>query len=103
MPYTREEATEITEDFEDLIGTEIVMGDPATEIMYVALAPASFENHKDYAETYHQKIMADPGYVYESRGNLYDVAVIIGEPGHFTLKNIRDYVAEAGIPYNFPA
>jgi hypothetical protein len=102
MIYTFEEAAEMMEDFEDLLGTEIVMGSPATEIWYVTAAPSDVEDQPGFAEEHHQNVMADASYVYKNDVDQYDVVLIIGQPGSFTIKNIRDYVAEAGIGYNFP-
>jgi len=102
MAYTYAQAIEITEDFEDLAGTELVMGNRDTEIWYVALAPPGFETRPGFAEAHHKAVTGDASYSYQDPAGQYDVAVIIGQPGSFTTKNIRDYVAEAGIGYNFP-
>lgn len=90
------------EDFEDLVGTEIVMGNRDTEIYYITRAPKDLVDYTDFAESYHKSVLADPAYIYEISQNDCEVIVIIGQPGSFTVKTIRDYVGEAGIGYNFP-
>ena len=102
MAYTLEQASEIIEDFEDLVGTEIVMGNRSTEIYYITHAPVTLTNYVDFADQHHESVISNPAHIYENTANEYEVIVIIGQPGSFTVKPIKEYVAEAGIGYNFP-
>jgi hypothetical protein len=102
MPYTFEQASEIIEDFEDLIGTEIVMGNRDTEIYYITQASFGLNSYVDYARQHHELVTSNPAHIYENATNEYEVIVIIGQPGSFTAKPIKEYVSEAGIGYNFP-
>jgi hypothetical protein len=100
MAFTLEQATEIIEDFEDLVGTEIVMGNRDTEIQYITTAPVGLASYISFAENFH---VSNGTNIYENQDDEHEIIVIIGQPGSFTVKTIKDYVVEAGIGYNFPS
>jgi hypothetical protein len=98
-PFTLEEANDIVEDFEDVIGTAFGNSFDAPDITYVIAAPFDSSLHIPFIEAYHNKTH----YNYSEEGE-YDVLVIaMAEEGVEIYQNIREYVKAHGINYHFPA
>lgn len=97
-PFTRQQAEEIAEDFEDLIGTSLGSSSSAPEITHVLPSPFN----RDQSDLFIKNVI-DGNETWEDVANEYDVMVLGVENGKLELAvYIRDYIAANGIRYNFP-
>ena len=103
-PFTFDEATEICEDFEDLIDTEFTLDLKTYLIDNVVVSPF---NEQDKQKFIHSHLAAKDGSAPQNnyKGEDYDVILFIydadneGDKEHI---NIRAFAAQQGIAYNFP-
>ena len=105
FPFTLEEATDIAEDFEDLIDTDFAVGNSLVfEVNNVLICPYEDEDKKKFASHYHETKdvqIALKSYV----GNEYDVIVFaynIDDIADYNYTDIRTFVEQRGINYSFP-
>jgi hypothetical protein len=105
QPFNLATAQDICEDFEDLIDTEIGFG--SSVVLYidnVLVCPFDENIRQKFAECYHQTHNAAQA-MSEYSGNDYDVMVFAThpeEPKGYTYMDIRTFVEQTGISYNFP-
>lgn len=106
--FTLEQATEICEDFEDLIDTEFTYrSQPPLKLVIDHVAIAPFEQRDK--ETFINAYMAsgDPGAALnEYKGNQYDVLILAqnaNDANDIVVMDIRQYIEENNVGYNFPA
>jgi hypothetical protein len=100
-PFTLEEAIEIAEDFQDLVGTELKRMPPIT---YVAVGPADLEWDANYIKTIDENADTE-GYQYTHENDQYDVYAIWTQPDTDidSAVDIRTLTDASGIAYGFPA
>jgi len=105
FPFTLEEATDIAEDFEDLIDTDFAMGNSLVyEVNNVLVCPYEEEDKKKFATYYHdtkEAQLAMKSYI----GNEYDVIVFaynIDDITNYLYTDIRRFTEQRGITYSFP-
>lgn len=105
--FTKEQATEICEDFEDLTGTELVIRTDMPvkcEIDAVCMVPFDETSRKAFAEAYLSSgdaVQALAAYT----GNLFDVMIIshsLTNQSEVIFQTIREYINANGVRYNFP-
>lgn len=103
--FTREEAEEIREDFEDLEGTELIIHTNEAlrcEVEQVAVAPFERTDCDVFLEAY--TINNNPTEALNVyNGADYDV-IIIARSGNneLIIQRIREYIEANGVRYNFP-
>jgi hypothetical protein len=104
IPFTLEEATDIAEDFEDLIDTDFEFDGAVYEVIDVMIAPFEEEEGKNfiahYSRTKNKEVALS---VYT--GSKYDVIVFacdIDAADKYTCIDIRTFTDQKGIRYNFP-
>ncbi|MES2702132.1 MAG: hypothetical protein V4649_05805 [Bacteroidota bacterium] len=93
-PFTFEQATEICEDFEDLLDTEFRHRDDMVLVEQVVICPYDAAHR-------HQFISGGNN---ESPGDTCDVVLVTttansSDPIYIP---IREYIADNGVSYNFP-
>lgn len=105
--FTLEQATEICEDFEDLIDTEFTYrSEPPIKLLidYVAIAPFDKEDKEAFVNSY--TASGDPvGALNNYAGDKYDVLILgqnANDPNDIIILDIRQYIAENNVAYNFP-
>lgn len=100
-PFTLEEAIEIAEDFQDLVGTELMRMPPIT---HVAVGPADIDWDTNYIKTI-DKNADNEGYLYIHENDQYDVYAIWTQPDTEvdSAVDIRTLTEASGIAYGFPA
>ena len=97
-PLTLEQAAEIADDFEDLIGS-CIQGFDSPEITHVVVGPFNREQFPDFLQN---NVFANE-LAYENPENEYDVLVIAVNNSELeAVEYIRDYISSRGIRYNFP-
>lgn len=101
IPFTLEEAIDIAEDFEDLIGTELNRMPPIT---YVAVGPYDLGMEPGYIQIIDSNA-GNSEFQYSYSGDDYDVYVIWTKPDSDTdeIIDIRTIAQAIGIPYKFPS
>lgn len=101
-PFTLQEAEQVCNYFQYLVGKELIDGDNESEITYIAISP--FNIDPSFADYHHlNEGLAD--YKYTNPENEYDVIAIVMEynsSDENLCRNIRSLVTEKGIAYNFP-
>jgi len=105
FPFTLEDATEIAEDFEDLVDTDFSMGNSLVyEVNNVLVCPYEEADKKKFAALYHETKdaqIASKSYT----GNEYDVIVFsynIDDTNSYIYTDIRTFTEQRGINYSFP-
>lgn len=103
--FTKEQATEICEDFEDLEGTELIIHtDQALkcEVLHVTVAPFNradcdiFIDKYNHANDIHNAIS-------DYNGTDYDVLIIARAINQeLIIQRIHEYIEANGVRYNFP-
>jgi len=105
FPFTLEEATDIAEDFEDLIDTDFAMGNSLVyEVNNVVVSPYEEEDKTKFAAYYHETKDAQIA-LKTYMGNEYDVIVFaydIDDVTNYIFTDIRTFVEQRGINYAFP-
>jgi hypothetical protein len=100
-PLTLDQATEIAEDFEDLIGTALgdLKNDP--DITHVVIGPYNADELPAFIFDLHLRGSSGS---YHNSADEYDVWVIVmNEDGTADeCIAIREYISTRGIYYNFP-
>lgn len=104
--FTRDEAEEIREDFEDLEGTELIIhiDEPIKcEVEHVAVAPFERADCDVFLEAY--TINNNPTEALNIyHGADYDVIIIArSENNELIIQRIREYIEANGVRYNFPS
>lgn len=107
MAFTYEQAQEICEDFEDLIGTELVLqtGKPIKcEIETVCIIPIDEAGRKTFMETYLATFDTEQALA-AYNGKEYDVVIIahsVADKNEVIVQPIEEYISRNGVRYNFP-
>jgi len=97
-PFTKQQAEEIAEDFEDLVGTSLGSSPASPEITHVLPAPFN----RDMSDLFIKDVIAGT-MQWEDPADEYDVMILGIENGAPVLAlYIRDYITANGIRYNFP-
>lgn len=98
IPFTRQQAEEIAEDFEDLIGTSLGSSSASPEITHVL--PAPFDRSQQ--ELFIQNVIAGNDHWIDPKGE-YDVLILgIENDKPELVFYIGDYIIANGINYNLP-
>jgi len=104
-PFTLEEATDIAEDFEDLIDTDFDVDGAVYEVLDVLISPFHEQDGKDFIEVY--RVSKDKETSLSAyTGDEYDVIVFacdINDADRHTYIDIRSFTEQKGIRYNFSA
>jgi hypothetical protein len=104
-PFTLEEAKEIAEDFEDLKDTEFNIDTPYEFMVHdVVVCPFNQADKKTFVDGYYRSKDQSESIRF-FKGNDYDVILFafdVDDEANYTYINIRDFVLEKGIKYNFP-
>jgi hypothetical protein len=105
--FTREQATEICEDFEDLIDTEFTFrAEPPIKLIidHVVLAPFEQDDKKAFVASY--TASGNPAEALSAyTGDKYDVLILAQnatDPNDIIVMDIRQYIQEHNVGYNFP-
>ncbi len=105
FPFTLEEATDIAEDFEDLIDTDYAVGNSQVfEVNNVLVCPYEDDDKVKFAAYYHDTKDAQVA-IKSYMGNEYDVIVFaynIDDLTNYSYTDIRTFTSERGISYTFP-
>jgi hypothetical protein len=105
--FTYEQAKDISEDFEDLIDTTMMMQhDPSEtyEVLHVAPSPYHETDKAAFLQVYKEEKDVEKAIAFYS-GSEYDVIIIahnITDINDTTTMPIRQYIEANGIRYNFP-
>lgn len=99
-PFTKEEAEEIAEDFEDLPGTPLNGSQDAPDITYVLVTPFTLRKRDAYILSYH----GNSETALPEEETEYDVAIVVMDENDTIglCETVRDYVTTRGINYHFP-
>ena len=104
-PFTHEDAEEMREDFEDLIDTDVKIGSYGIlPIDDVLVCPFGEADKKAFADQYHATKDAKTALAAYT-GSEYDVVLYAPNPddaSSYTLVDIRTFIEETGVSYNFP-
>lgn len=96
-PFSHDEAAEIAEDFEDLIDTEFTLGGVGYLIEDILICPFDASEREEWLAGY-----ADGATTMTSEE--VDVYLAVSdEGGTISYMSIRNFAAEKGIGYQFPA
>lgn len=105
--FTLEQATEICEDFEDLIDTEFTYrSQPPIKLVidHVAITPYEQRDKEAFVESY--VASGDPAAALnEYNGDKYDVLILAqnaNDPNDIVVMDIRQYIEQNNVGYNFP-
>ncbi len=105
IPFTKDEAIDICDDFEDLIGTKFSNEDyTLCKISDVVVAPFGDELFKIYM-SYYVSLANKSEAIGFYTGNDYDVYVLaheVEDSSLFHYVTIRDYAELKGVTYTFP-
>lgn len=105
IPFSLEEASEICEDFEDLIDTEFkISASPLLLVEDVVIAPFSEADKRIFINSYSDSRNAENA-LNQYTGSNYDVLLITSseEPrSTFSFVDIRTFANLRGIKYSFP-
>jgi len=105
FPFTLEEATDIAEDFEDLIDTDFAVGNSLVfEVNNVLVCPYDDDEKKKFAVHYHD---TKDGQIFlkSYKGSEYDVIVFaydIDDITSYSYTDIMTFTEQRGINYTFP-
>ncbi len=103
--FTLAQATDIAEDFDDLIGTKIkVSPELVWKIDGVFVCPFNEDDKKMFAEFY-QNSGDENMSIDFYKGDEYDVIIFafnVEDKNEYTVIPIRDFIDFRGINYNFP-
>jgi hypothetical protein len=103
-PFTFEEATDIAEDFEDLIDTDFGLDGAVYEITEVMVSPFPEEEQTKFKELY-LKTKDKAKALFDYTGHEFEVLVFamnVNDPEIATLIDIRTFSDRRGIGYNYP-
>jgi hypothetical protein len=106
-PFTYEQAKDISEDFEDLIDTTMMMPhnpSKAYEVVHVAPCPYHEGDKTKFLRAYTQEKDIEKAIAFYS-GSEYDVLIMahnITDGNDVVTIPIRQYIEVNGIRYNFP-
>lgn len=98
-PYTRAQADEISEDFEDLLDTEFSLGGVSYLVDNIIVCPFAEPQRAEFLSSLPDGQQADV------QTDEYDVLLQVTDAATEQVTSyisIRDYVAEKGVAYNFP-
>lgn len=105
--FTLEQATEICDDFEDLIDTEFTYrSEPPIKLLidHVAIAPFDKTDKEAFVNSY--TASGDPiAALNNYSGDKYDVLILAqnaNDPNDIIILDIRQYIEENNVAYNFP-
>ncbi|MBS1779260.1 MAG: hypothetical protein JST70_08035 [Bacteroidetes bacterium] len=103
-PFTYEQAEEICEDFEDLVDTELVIEGVQHYIDHVIMVPYPTADKALFIQSYREAGNILPALDSYS-GDQYDVIIIASkmqDSNDITTIDIRKYIGDNGVGYNFP-
>lgn len=106
-PFTYEQAKDISEDFEDLIDTTMMVpNDPSKqyEVVHVAPCPYSEADKVFFLQAYAAEKDIEKAFAAYS-GSEYDVIILannLADINEVITMPIRQYIEANGIRYNFP-
>ncbi|MGN6476201.1 MAG: hypothetical protein ACTHKV_03160 [Flavipsychrobacter sp.] len=103
-PFTYEQAEEICEDFEDLVDTELVIEGVQHYIDHVIIVPFSTADQALFIQSYREAGNMLPA-LDNYTGDQYDVIIIASKMqdiNDITTIDIRKYIEDNGVSYNFP-
>jgi hypothetical protein len=98
-PYTRAQADEISEDFEDLLDTEFSLGGVSYLVDSIIVCPFAEPQRTQFLSSLPDGQQADMA------TDQYDVLLQVTDAATEQVTSyiaISDYVAEKGVAYNFP-
>lgn len=106
--FTYEQASEICEDFEDLVDTDlrISSNDELIDcvIEHVVMVPYAEEDKYAFMQLYKQS--GNPAEALQAyKGDVYDVLIIahnLKNNADIITQTIGDYISSNGVRYNFP-
>ena len=104
IPFSLEEATDIAEDFEDLIDTDLNYNGAVYEVADVVICPYTDADRKIFTGNYLNTKDKETAISFYD-GNEYDVIVYahdIDDNGQATFIDIRTFAEQKGIQYNYP-
>ncbi len=102
-PFSKSEAAELCEDFEDLIDTEFALGNFSFVVNCVIACPAIAPYRQQFLDAF---TAGDSAADVDYNKDEYDVLIAVVDAeteSHPSFIDIRDYIAEKGIRYNFPS
>ena len=106
-PFTHEQAKDISEDFEDLIDTTMMVPNNSSktyEVVHVAPSPYSDAEKAVFMQVYAAEKDVEKAIAVYSGGE-YDVLILaynIADNSDVVSMPIRQYIEANGIRYNFP-
>ena len=102
--FTLEEATDIAEDFEDLVDTDFEMDGVVYEVLAILVCPYSTAEVQVFIDNY-LLTNDQESCLNNCSGNEYDVILLARDAAdeqNVSFPDIRTFVAQKGILYNFP-
>lgn len=104
-PLSKSEAQEIAEDFEDLIDTDFSVNKALSYFIdNVLICPFDMENKKLFVSNFHYSKDKDAALSFYD-GDEYDVIIMaynVDDETSYIYIDIRTFVSQRGINYNFP-
>ncbi len=106
FPFTLAEATDIAEDFEDLIDTDFAVGNSLVfEVNNVLICPYEDDEKKKFAAQYHETKdtqIALKNHILAMNTMLLLFSYDIDDLTSYIYTDIRTFVEQRGINYTFP-
>jgi hypothetical protein len=103
-PFTLAEATEIAEDFEDLVDTEFITAGVFYLVLDVLVVPFTTLSKDVYAANYDPALGVGQ-FLASPDGDDYDVIILVQDVEQKRPRlciDIRSYTGERGIKYHYP-
>src|SRR4051812_10170496 len=104
-PFSIEKAIEVAEDFEDLVDTDFSIDKALVYLVdNVMICPYKEEDKKLFVSNYHYSRDRESALDFY-KGKDYDVIILaydVDNEANYTCIDIRTFVAQKGIAYNFP-
>lgn len=105
QPFTKEQAIEISEDFEDIIGTRLKLSQAEIyRIENVIYSPLNESEKVQFVENYKNSKDQEAAIAFYG-GEDFDVILFVtdvDDRSQYFYFNIRTYVGQQGINYRFP-
>ena len=109
IAFTKEQAEEICEDFEDLVDTEVVIRTDLTAVRclidHVTLAPHDEAELERFINTYSKNKKLSEALA-QCKDGAYDVVILacnIDDEDEVIAQPIREYITANGVTYNLPS
>jgi hypothetical protein len=104
-PLSKNQASEIAEDFEDLIDTDFTVNKSLSYFIdNVLISPYNMDDKKLFVSNFHFSKDKDAALSFYS-GSEYDVILLaydVDDESSYIYIDIRTFVEQRGINYNFP-